>query len=115
MIDSTLTAPTVGSSSTFTIRCNGVDVDPVATTGTIRIDLDPGWTADREFLERLRVAMALSAEREAECLRIAHKALITSRDDPTTRIPVPERSTARRRRQFSGRVCSGSSRYRVMV
>jgi len=69
----------------------------------------------REFLAAMRLAAAQSKQRTEQALSSARIGLRTLRDDPGVRVPLPERSTARRRRLVAGRVCGGSNRYRVML
>lgn len=104
-----------GGGSTFTVT---IDVDAAsATSGSNVLVLGPSPVSNsiHAFAEALRRARALAAEQNELALSSARIALRRLRGDPGYRVPPPEQSTARRRRQFAGRVCGGSSRYRVMV
>jgi hypothetical protein len=69
----------------------------------------------QQFLAAMRRATREAKERNEEALSSARTGLRTLRDDPGVRVPLPKRSTARRRRLVAGRVCGGSNRYRVML
>jgi hypothetical protein len=93
-----------------------IDLTDSACTGANTIVIrTPRPDPLQQYLAALRRAVREARERSEEALSSARIGLRSLRDDPGTRIPVPERHGFRRRPQFAKRVCGGSSRYRVLV
>jgi glyoxylase-like metal-dependent hydrolase (beta-lactamase superfamily II) len=69
----------------------------------------------KAYLNQLRRAVRLAREQAEMAFREVRSAHRRLRDDPSDRVPLPERNGLRRRPMFAKRVCGGSSRYRVLV